>query len=191
MRHNKFLIPVLLTVSVMAGVVGRASANTGLFNSKGRIESENVVFDATDFITVIDAYESAKKTAYIEGFDAGASSIVEKPFVIEKIHSYGAQVSIGNTWRSYSHSFNIVMHPNSLAITMMNDSRASHQYVVSSNNDNIQVDHILNTSSPQYVGLLRNTSNEEQTATIYMQNSIYGGTGEGADNIAYYIFTCE
>ena len=114
MRHNKFVVPALLTVSVIVGgVVGRVSASPDTFNSKGRIELESVIFDSADFDTIQVAYEAGKQESYNDGKLAGQNEVIENPA------DYG--ISMGDSYKQLTKWTSTSFAGGSSAVTVTED----------------------------------------------------------------------
>ncbi len=69
---KKVYVLGLITALLIGGGVGyTARANNALFNSRGRLEANDVIYDASDFDTIVNIYEAEKINSYNLGFVEG------------------------------------------------------------------------------------------------------------------------
>ena len=71
MKFKLIALPLATSLLVGGGIFLHALAEDNAFSSQGRIESQNVTFDSSDFDVLEHAYEVGKQESYQKGYDAG------------------------------------------------------------------------------------------------------------------------
>ncbi len=73
-NKSKLITAVLTASALTFGFAGGVIASSDTFNSKGRIESNDIVFDSADFVVMQNAFESGKEATMLQTIDAVKSN---------------------------------------------------------------------------------------------------------------------
>ena len=79
-KSLKILIISLIISIIIGGYAIYSNASTLVeIKSQGKIESENIIFNAEDFSVALDAFETGKQQSWLDGFDKGVDAVIAKP----------------------------------------------------------------------------------------------------------------